>query len=583
MTFTSNYNHLNIPDQWNEYFSKYPNGYTILEAVINWAGQVNDMVDTLNNTEDYVNNFMTTFDTDLDTTTQNILTQWENDGTLGLLLSNSVSSKLSHWVTVTDYISDGETDDTSAFQSAVDNCVVNSTLTNTELPVNKALSGTVFVPSGQYTITSEIDSKNNYITFVLQNGAEITGIDYLDGKVYLEGERISTNTFSNYDDGTGFAIRVNPPTLEQQAEIFGVSTMGQFGTTQEIGSVGLFVDNTAPNPLVTITNASFTSNSVICSPPLTSLQMKQLKKGMAIRTTNTTPCASFVDSWASDGTSITVSTGWYPLTGSTSSPITPVNGSTVYVNTPDKIWGLNANVTLQSGSPVNKTAGFELGFLNNSGVPMIKDGDMTKNPYSWGFDAISLSTSKMTSGHIARGQMFEGFLSSGQDNGFRVRKDNTNTNIVGFVYEAEGIPFLAKTNNGANYFQVSNGGNIEMGKQDTVQTTTLDFHSSGTTIDYDTRISSSGGNGTTVGQGTLALSSALVTTNAPIRPTSNNTIALGSPTMMYSEVYANEVSPNMLALFPMSSSSVTNGRLFVDSADSKLKFKDNTGTVNLLY
>jgi hypothetical protein len=36
---------LNVPDQWNQYFTKYPQGYTILEALLNWVQQVDDMVD----------------------------------------------------------------------------------------------------------------------------------------------------------------------------------------------------------------------------------------------------------------------------------------------------------------------------------------------------------------------------------------------------------------------------------------------------------------------------------------------------------------------------------------------------------
>lgn len=96
MTFNNGYQHLNIPDQWNEYFSKYPNGYTILEAVINWAGQVNDMVDTLNSTEDYVNTFQTTFDTDLNSTVGDTLTEWYNDGKLATIINQTVFSDITN-------------------------------------------------------------------------------------------------------------------------------------------------------------------------------------------------------------------------------------------------------------------------------------------------------------------------------------------------------------------------------------------------------------------------------------------------------------------------------------------------------
>lgn len=46
------FKHLHVPDNWEHYWSKYPNGFTILESLIDWVSQVNDMVDSSNeNTE----------------------------------------------------------------------------------------------------------------------------------------------------------------------------------------------------------------------------------------------------------------------------------------------------------------------------------------------------------------------------------------------------------------------------------------------------------------------------------------------------------------------------------------------------
>lgn len=42
------FNHLNIPESWQQYFSKYPNGLSLLEALIEWVSQVNSMVDNVN-------------------------------------------------------------------------------------------------------------------------------------------------------------------------------------------------------------------------------------------------------------------------------------------------------------------------------------------------------------------------------------------------------------------------------------------------------------------------------------------------------------------------------------------------------
>src|SRR5699024_145738 len=50
MHYTRNghFNHLHVPDYWHNYWSKYPEGYTILEALFDWIGHVDKMVDKLN-------------------------------------------------------------------------------------------------------------------------------------------------------------------------------------------------------------------------------------------------------------------------------------------------------------------------------------------------------------------------------------------------------------------------------------------------------------------------------------------------------------------------------------------------------
>ena len=50
----SHYQYLHVPDHWQQYWSKYPNGFTVLEALISWTSQVNDMIKTLNKTTDHV-------------------------------------------------------------------------------------------------------------------------------------------------------------------------------------------------------------------------------------------------------------------------------------------------------------------------------------------------------------------------------------------------------------------------------------------------------------------------------------------------------------------------------------------------
>ena len=106
------FNHLNIPDQWNTYWSKYPQGYTILEALINWVGQVDSMVDNqnqlndnvvtykndINNTiTDYRNeldSFVLQFDTELQETVSETLTAWQLSGYLEVIISAALQTQI---------------------------------------------------------------------------------------------------------------------------------------------------------------------------------------------------------------------------------------------------------------------------------------------------------------------------------------------------------------------------------------------------------------------------------------------------------------------------------------------------------
>jgi hypothetical protein len=60
------FNHLNIPDEWGNYFTKYPQGYTMLEALMNWVQQVDDMVDNLNLSNAQLENLQTYVNTKID-------------------------------------------------------------------------------------------------------------------------------------------------------------------------------------------------------------------------------------------------------------------------------------------------------------------------------------------------------------------------------------------------------------------------------------------------------------------------------------------------------------------------------------
>lgn len=88
------FNHLNVPNQWQHYWTKYPEGYTILEALISWVSQVDDMVDNVNSWNEYLDNFKASFDTDLQETVETVLTEWEKTGFLSEIIKKVTTNRL---------------------------------------------------------------------------------------------------------------------------------------------------------------------------------------------------------------------------------------------------------------------------------------------------------------------------------------------------------------------------------------------------------------------------------------------------------------------------------------------------------
>lgn len=53
---------LHIPDTWKHYWTKYPEGYTMLESLMDWVSQVNAMSMNINDWNEYLEEFVRTFD-----------------------------------------------------------------------------------------------------------------------------------------------------------------------------------------------------------------------------------------------------------------------------------------------------------------------------------------------------------------------------------------------------------------------------------------------------------------------------------------------------------------------------------------
>lgn len=158
------FNHLNVPETWQHYWSKYPEGYTILEALLNWVKQVDSMVDnqnqlnvTVTNFGNRLDEFIKQFDDDLQAEVIKTLSEWQESGLLDIIIDEALQteidnvevsiSQLSINVKTEGATGDGVADDTTAVKQAL-----------TKLATT---GGELYFPPGTYLLNSRLDVPSN--------------------------------------------------------------------------------------------------------------------------------------------------------------------------------------------------------------------------------------------------------------------------------------------------------------------------------------------------------------------------------------------------------------------------------------
>lgn len=103
------FNHLNVPEHWQNYWSRYPEGYTILEALISWVSQVDSMVDNQNklntNVEQFRNEidaFVGRFDERLQDEVTITLKDWQASGFLDEVINTALQWQLDDYITTNE-------------------------------------------------------------------------------------------------------------------------------------------------------------------------------------------------------------------------------------------------------------------------------------------------------------------------------------------------------------------------------------------------------------------------------------------------------------------------------------------------
>lgn len=87
------YENIIAPYQFKEYWSKYPHGYSIYEAILDWLNQVNEMIETLNLTLKEFSEIKKWVTEQLEEFAKEQMIEWLNDGTLEELINSVLFNK----------------------------------------------------------------------------------------------------------------------------------------------------------------------------------------------------------------------------------------------------------------------------------------------------------------------------------------------------------------------------------------------------------------------------------------------------------------------------------------------------------
>lgn len=232
------FNHLNVPDHWQHYWSRYPEGYTILEALISWVNQVDGMIDNQNKLNDNVeqfrkeiDDFVGRFDKSLQYEVTQTLKEWQASGFIDVVISEALQWQLDDHITTfeqrtsaTVTLEELGADPTGSLDCTA---ILNEAILN-----GKRIEAGV----GTFRIEGVVDfSKAPLNSYVLEGTGETTEFQlvgptatFYDDYGNQDGRHYHTKAMKNFmlrGDGTNTAL--NFQSLQMNAEnvtIFGFHT-----------------------------------------------------------------------------------------------------------------------------------------------------------------------------------------------------------------------------------------------------------------------------------------------------------------------------------------------------------------------
>jgi hypothetical protein len=436
----------------------------------------------------------------------------------GTTFARNLVTRMADVVNVRDFgaVGDGVVDDTDAFSAAAFAAPAANNINGSRgTGVPRAVICYIYIPAGTYKLSTMVNTYGKEVVWELNQAAILSNPNNINGEVWRTAQRQTDEHHGSTDFACGMAFK-NNGTSDSEAEVLGITSPSDLAVYTDRDTVGIYVDNASPPATLDSSSGTYTSKTVTTATIPSSDTVKKFRKGMIIDTKHSpAKWSGIVESWNANGTEFTV-TDWY-LVGGGGTPSTPTNGTGFVVNAFTKVWAHNANVALTAAGHANQACGFELGSFNYKGNP----GAPGANPKVWGFDSVNLGPNKCESAFIARGDWWHGFESIGQATGFISRGGN--------VLSATG-------SGGQQIFYVNSNGNIELGGKLIAQQTFIDFSTSGSNNDFDSRIYCYGGN-VNIGEGGMHLVSSIVQTRT-LTPLVDNLYSLGSSGNRWTQVFA---------------------------------------------
>lgn len=272
-----------------------------------------------------------------------------------------------------------------------------------------------------------------------------------------------------------------------QAQVNGWASPSGISSIATRGSVGFYADNSAP-PLVATVTGSYTTTQFIPSVAMSGAIVANLRVGMFVDTdTNQSlKYSGTITAFDPGGASITVS-GWFQ-NGNTAAGQTP-SGTTAYINPTTQIWALNTVSFIKPTSFATSEIGYELDVGDSS--------TLSATNTQTGMTIVNIGTNTLTDAYYINGSWKYGYVTT----------------------QGSGTAFAALSGTNQIFSVAADTGSMEIGGQETATTNAyMDFHSSGGTLDYDSRIIDTGGDGSTVGGGTLTLKGSHILLSATSGP-----------------------------------------------------------------